>query len=262
MEINCASLPESLLESELFGYEKGAFTDAKQSKKGLFELADGGTIFLDEIGEMPLALQAKLLRFLEKKQFKRLGSGKDLKVNARIIAATNRDLESAIKEGLFRSDLYYRLNVISIDVPPLRERKDDIILLADFFLERFCKDMGKGAKRLDPGVQNILQDYSWPGNVRELRNVIERAVIFGQGETIGPDMLPPGVTGRTDLEESEVPMEKIWQAGQSIESVLARVESRIIKKALAEAEYNKTKAARMMGISRFALNRRLERLGE
>ena len=262
MEINCASLPESLLESELFGYEKGAFTDAKQSKKGLFELADGGAIFLDEIGEMPLLLQAKLLRFLEKKKFKRLGGGKDLRVNARIIAATNRDLESAIKDGLFRSDLFYRLNVVSIYVPPLRERRDDIVLLAEYFLDQFTRDMGRGPKLIDAGVKKILSDYSWPGNVRELRNVIERAVIFGREETIGPDLLPPEITGKTAVSDSEAPMEDIWRPGQSIETVLSKVESHIIDEALNKAGRNKTQAAQLMGISRFALNRRLERLRE
>ncbi len=260
MEINCASLPETLLESELFGYEKGAFTDAKQSKKGLFELSDDGTIFLDEIGEMPLPLQAKLLRFLEKKQFKRLGSGKDLQVDARIIAATNRDLETAIQEGLFRSDLYYRLNVVSIYLPPLRERRDDIVLLADYFIDQFCKDMGKQPKRLAPDVKSVLQRHPWQGNVRELRNVIERAVIFSQGDTMGMDLLPPEITGRPLPDEGCIPLEKIWQPGQTIESSIAKVESQIINDALERSNDNKTRAAKILGISRFALNRRLERL--
>ncbi len=259
-EINCASLPETLLESELFGYEKGAFTDAKQSKKGLFELSDNGTIFLDEIGEMPIPLQAKLLRFLEKKQFKRLGSGKDLQVDARIIAATNRDLEGAIKEGQFRSDLYYRLNVVTLHLPPLRNRRDDILLLADFFIDRFCKDMGKSPKKLTDEVKAVLQHHPWEGNVRELRNVIERAVIFSKGESIGIDLMPPEVVGRRAEADSRFPLQKIWQPGDAIETAICRVESQIIEEALKRCGHNKTKAAEMMGISRFALGRRLERL--
>ncbi|MBC2713066.1 MAG: sigma-54-dependent Fis family transcriptional regulator [Desulfosarcina sp.] len=260
MEINCASLPESLLESELFGYEKGAFTDAKQSKKGLFELSDGGTIFLDEIGEMPLPLQAKLLRFLEKKQFKPLGSGKDLLVDARIIAATNRDLESAIKEGLFRGDLYYRLNVVPIYMPPLRERQDDIVLLADYFIDQFCKDMGKQPKQMAPEVIAVLRHHPWEGNVRELRNVVERAVIFSKGHTIGLDLMPPEITGRQPADEDCIQVEKIWQPGRSIEAAMSQVESHIIQDALKKCGDNKTRAAQMMGISRFALNRRIDRL--
>ncbi len=260
MEINCASLPETLLESELFGYEKGAFTDAKQSKKGLFELSDNGTIFLDEIGEMPLALQAKLLRFLEKKQFKRLGSGKDLQVDARIIAATNRDLESAIKAGQFRSDLYYRLNVVSIFLPPLRERRDDIILLADYFIHQFCTDMGKPIKVLAPEVKAMLQHHSWEGNVRELRNVIERAVIFSKGPSIGMDLMPPEITGRRYENDQQIPLKRIWTPGKSIETTMAQVESRIIQDALKRCDANKTQAAKLLQISRFALNRRLDRL--
>ena len=260
MEINCASLPESLLESELFGYEKGAFTDAKQSKKGLFEMADGGTIFLDEIGEMPLSLQAKLLRFLEKKRFKPLGGDRDRQVDARIIAATNRDLESAIKEGLFRADLFYRLNVISICLPPLRERQDDIVLLADYFLDRFCKDMGAAPKRLAPEVAARFRHYAWPGNVRELRNVIERAVIFCKGDTIGMEIIPPEIGGPCLSTDAGLPLDRIWHPGQSIETVLARIELGIISDALRRCADNKTQAAQMMGISRFALNRRLDRL--
>lgn len=260
MEINCASLPENLLESELFGYEKGAFTDAKQSKNGLFELSDNGTIFLDEIGEMPIPLQAKLLRFLEKKQFKRLGSGKDLHVDARIIAATNRDLEGAIKEGGFRSDLYYRLNVVTIHLPPLRSRRDDIVLLAEFFIDQFCKDMGKSPKKLAADVKAVLQHHPWEGNVRELRNVIERAVIFCKGDTIGVDLMPPEVFGHRTMDDSRLSLKKIWVPGNSIETAMSRVEAHIIEDALLRCGNNKTKAAEMLGISRFALGRRLERL--
>jgi two-component system, NtrC family, response regulator AtoC len=260
MEINCASLPEALLESELFGYEKGAFTDAKKSKQGLFELADKGTIFLDEIGELPLPLQAKLLRFLEKKQFKRLGSGKDLQVDARIIAATNRDLEAAIKAGAFRSDLYYRLNVVTLHLPPLRERRDDILLLAEYFIAQFGKDMGKTPRQLSPAVKEMLAQHPWEGNVRELRNVIERAVIFSKGQTIDADLMPPEVAGPQTVADHPLPLDALWTPGEAIESAMARVETQIIQAALKRCSDNKTRAAELMGISRFALNRRLERL--
>ena len=260
VEINCASLPESLLESELFGYEKGAFTDAKQQKKGLFELGDGGTIFLDEIGEMPFSVQAKLLRFLEKKQFKRLGSGKDLKVDARIIAATNKDLEKAIVERRFREDLYYRLNVVSLYLPPLRERKEDILLLANYFLNEFCRDMGKAPMVLSAEVERIFESYPWRGNVRELRNVIERTVIFAKGKTIEKDLLPPELfdgpkdkpAGFIDAQEesNRLPLDEI----------LAKAEKKIIDDALGKTGGNKSRAAELLGISRFSLNRRMERL--
>ena len=260
MEINCASLPENLIESELFGYEKGAFTDAKQQKKGLLELADGGTIFLDEIGEMPLSIQAKLLKFLEKKQFKRLGSGEDIEVDARIIAATNKDLEGAIKEKKFREDLYYRLNVVSLNIPPLRERKDDILLLANYFFEEFCRDMGKITKELSPEVEEMFNAYPWYGNVRELRNVIERVVIFCKGNTIDKDLLPHemlksqkekigGLTGREE-----------WLNGQPIDAMLSKVEKDIIEEALRQTKGNKSRAAEILGISRYSLTRRIDKL--
>jgi len=260
MEINCASLPENLIESELFGYEKGAFTDAKQQKKGLLELADGGTIFLDEIGEMPLSIQAKLLAFLEKKQFKRLGSGKDIEVDARIIAATNKDLKEAIKEEKFRKDLFYRLNVVSIHIPPLRERKEDILLLANYFFEEFCKDMGKITKELSPEVEEVFNAYPWYGNVRELRNVIERVVIFCKGKTIDKDLLPQemitsqkekigGLTGREE-----------WLNGRPIDALLSKVEKDIIEEALRQTKGNKSRAAEILGISRYSLTRRIDKL--
>ena len=261
MEINCASLPESLLESELFGYEKGAFTDAKQTKKGLFEMADGGTIFLDEIGEMPVSLQAKLLRFLEKKQFKRLGSGKDIQVDARIIAATHRDLENAIKEGGFRADLYYRLNVVSICLPPLRERHEDIPLLAHYFLGEFCRDMGKAEFIIAPEVMDILTRHPWHGNVRELRNVVERMAIFAKGQLIRKDLLPPEMGIQETGPTTDLPFGTVWKPGTGIDAVLSGVESAIIREALSRSQGNKSQAAELLGISRFALNRRMERLG-
>lgn len=260
MEINCASLPENLIESELFGYEKGAFTDAKQQKKGLLELADGGTIFLDEIGEMPLSIQAKILTFLEKKQFKRLGSGKDIEVDARIIAATNKDLKEAIKEEKFRKDLFYRLNVVSIHIPPLRERKEDILLLANYFFEEFCRDIGKITKELSPEVEEMFNAYPWYGNVRELRNVIERVVIFCKGKIIDKDLLPQemitsqkekigGLTGREE-----------WLNGRPIDDLLSKVEKDIIEEALRQTKGNKSRAAEILGISRYSLTRRIDKL--
>jgi len=260
MEINCASLPESLLESELFGFEKGAFTDAKHKKKGLFELADGGTIFLDEIGEIPLSIQSKLLRFLEKKRFKRLGGGEDLKVDARIVAATNRDLSKAISEGAFREDLYYRLNVVTLYLPPLRERREDIILLADYFRDEFCRDMGRGRLSFSDEVAEILPTLPWRGNVRELRNVIERAVIFAKGDTITKDLLPQEMRNTRPEKLTDVVPAVGEAQSLLIEDALARVEREIIENALRQTEGNMSRAAKLLGISRFSLIRRIDRL--
>lgn len=261
MEINCASLPESLLESELFGYEKGAFTDAKQNKKGLLELADGGSIFLDEIGEAPLAIQAKLLRFLEKKQFKRLGGGKDFKVDARIIAATNKDLENAIAEGQFRSDLFYRLNVVTMTIPPLRERADDVIILANYFLDEFSRELGRGSLKLSNEVISLFRKHTWPGNVRELRNVMERAVIFCKSDTIEVDILPPEFgSSASQREISQNQNDSIEYPVGDIDSTLAKIETQIITQALHHTEGNKSQASQLLGISRFSLKRRMERL--
>lgn len=260
MEINCASLPVNLIESELFGYEKGAFTDAKQKKKGLLELADGGTIFLDEIGEMPLSIQAKLLTFLEKKHLKRLGSGKDIEIDARIIAATNKDLEGAIKKKNFREDLYYRLNVVSLNIPPLRERKDDIILLANYFFKEFCKDMGKITKELSPEVEDIFNTYPWYGNVRELRNVIERVVIFCKGNTVDKGLLPPEMITSQKKNKEELTGRRDLVNGQPIDTLLSKVEKDIIEEALRQTRGNKSRAAEILGISRYSLMRRIDKL--
>ena len=260
MEINCASLPENLIESELFGYEKGAFTDAKQQKKGLLEIANHGTVFLDEIAEMPMSIQAKLLTFLEKKQFKRLGSGRDIKVDVRIIAATNQDLIQAIEKKKFRKDLYYRLNVVSIHAPPLRERKDDILTLSNYFLEEFSKDMGKIPKTLQPEVEKIFNAYPWHGNVRELRNVIERAVIFCRGRTVDKDILPREML---DYNSQKSPSLKFQRDGADdipIDTALLKVEKHIIDDALKQTKGNKTTAAHLLGISRYSLTRRINKL--
>jgi len=261
MEINCASLPETLLESELFGHEKGAFTDARAMKKGLFELADTGTLFLDEIGELPLSIQVKLLGFLEKKQFKRLGGARDIKVDVRIVTATNRNLEQAIIQGLFREDLYYRLNVVSLFIPPLRERRSDIPLLAAYFLEQFCKEMGKRKRVFSREALDLLAGHPWRGNVRELKNVVERAVIFARHSTLGPGSLgsefsrsglgvsTPGTGPSAPLGEED-----------TLSQALAQKEMDLITTALEKTDHNKTKASKILGISRFALNRRLQRL--
>lgn len=186
--INCAAIPETLLESELFGYEKGAFTGASTSKEGKFELADGGTILLDEIGDMPYVLQAKLLRVIQEGEVDRLGGKEPKKVDVRIIASTNRDLKKLVEEGKFREDLYYRLNVVPIKLPPLRERKEDIIPLAEYFLDRFCRMYNVGSKRLDERAKEVLMKYDWPGNIRELENIIERTVILsGDNPIIGEE---------------------------------------------------------------------------
>src|SRR5512139_3888475 len=190
MKINCSAIPDSLLESELFGYEKGAFTDAKNTKKGLFELADGGTVFLDEIGDMKPFLQSKILRFLETKAFMRVGGEREIKVDVRIIAATNKDLEGLVKEGIFRKDLYYRLKVMVVEMPPLRERPEDILVLSNLFIEENNREHGKNVKAFSPEAKKLMTHYHWPGNVRELRNVIERAMILSEQEFITPEQLP------------------------------------------------------------------------
>ncbi|RLC29243.1 MAG: sigma-54-dependent Fis family transcriptional regulator, partial [Deltaproteobacteria bacterium] len=260
MEINCASLPENLIESELFGYEKGAFTDAKHQKKGLLEIADNGTVFLDEIAEMPLSIQAKLLTFLEKKQFKRLGSGKNIEVDVRIIAATNQDLAKAIEKKKFRKDLYYRLNVVSIHAPPLRERRDDILLLSNYFLEEFSKDMGKTPKTLEPEVEEIFNAYPWYGNVRELRNIIERAVIFCRGNKVDKDLLPREMLNYKNPGVPELKFQGRGKNNTSIDMILLEVEKQIIEDSLRQTTGNKTMAARQLDISRYSLTRRINKL--
>ncbi len=260
MEINCASLPENLIESELFGYEKGAFTDATQQRKGLLEIADHGTVFLDEIAEMPLSIQAKLLTFLEKKKFKRLGSGKDIEVDVRIIAATNKNLLKSIEKKKFRKDLYYRLNVVSIHAPPLRERKDDILALSNYFLEEFSKDMGKIPKKLLPEVEDIFNAYPWYGNVRELRNVIERAVIFCKGRTVDKNLLPREIIDSKAIENFKKQFQDKKKINMPIDKALLEFEKQIIDNALELTGGKKNMAAEALGISRYSLNRRIKRV--
>jgi len=255
MEINCASIPENLLESELFGYEKGAFTDAKVLKKGLFELADGGTIFLDEIGEMPVGSQAKLLRAIETKSFKRLGGSRDIIVDVRIVASTNRNLERTVKEGKFREDLFYRINVIYIKVPPLRERKEDVIPLVNHFIQLFNVEFRKNVKGVSEEAMNILREYNWPGNVRELRNVIERAIILEGKDIILPKHLSIYI-GDKPLQKKQFFI-NIPDTGISLEEV----EKNLILLALEKAQGNKSHAAKLLNISRDTLRYRLYKYG-
>jgi two-component system response regulator AtoC len=209
--INCAAIPETLLESELFGYEKGAFTDARSQKRGIFELADKGTLFLDEIGEIPLMLQAKLLRVLEEQSFRRLGGLKDIQLDLRVVAATNKNLREAVKEGAFRQDLYFRLNVIQIIIPPLRERPDDILPLARFFIDHYNRKFKRNIEGVSDDAARLLLKHDWPGNVRELRNAIERAMILEESALITPPSLPIAIAHAdqkpADLLPSDIPAE-------------------------------------------------------
>ncbi|MCK4236616.1 MAG: sigma-54-dependent Fis family transcriptional regulator [Candidatus Krumholzibacteria bacterium] len=250
LEINCAALPETLLESELFGHERGAFTDAKYRKKGLFELAEGGTIFLDEIGEMGITLQSRLLRVIENRSFRRVGGVKDLSVNTRIISATNRDLKQAIKQGFFRNDLYYRLQVIPIFIPPLRERKEDISLLANHFISLFNKEFKKKTKKISPDIAGLFKSYSWPGNVRELRNVLERAILLEAEDELLIEHLPLEISRSGEFEEivrKEETLNDLYPIN------IKEMEKLLIIKTLKETEGNKSKAARILGISRQTL---------
>lgn len=260
MEINCASIPETLIESELFGHEKGAFTDAKSMKKGLFELADGGTVFLDEITEMSLSAQAKFLKVIETQSFKRLGGVKDIYVDLRVISATNRRIEKALEEGKLREDLYYRLSIIRIYIPPLRERKEDIPYLINYFIENFNRDFKKKVKGIHPSALKMMMEYDWPGNVRELKNVVERAVILESEDEILPEHISLPVSHRGEesakISRSSVEIE-IPEEGISLEEV----EKLYIMKALEKAKGNKTLAAKLLGITRDTLRYRLKKYG-
>ncbi|MBI4698958.1 MAG: sigma-54-dependent Fis family transcriptional regulator, partial [Nitrospirae bacterium] len=258
IEVTCTALPETLIESELFGFEKGAFTDAKAAKKGLVELSNGGTIYLDEIGDMKPSTQAKLLRVIEEKTFKRIGGLRDIKVDVRFIAATNKDLQEAVKKGDFREDLYYRLKIIPIYMPAVKERKEDIIPLIKHFIRVFSRELKKNGKEISPEVQEILISYSWPGNVRELRNVIERVFILEEGDVILPEHLPREITSHPEISENEaessysLPHDGIY---------LENVEKDFIKQALQIAGSNQTKAAKLLGLSRDALRYRMQKFG-
>ena len=258
MDINCTALPDTLIESELFGFEKGAFTDAKQMKKGLFELADGGTIFLDEIGDLKLSTQAKLLKVIENKTFKRVGGIRDIEVDLRIVASTNKKLSEEVKKENFREDLYYRLKVIPLELPLLRERPDDILVLARFFIEEFNRDFKKNVKGLSRETEKAFLAYAWPGNVRELKNVIERAMILENDEYILHEHLPIEFTTKSDV-PAELSSGQITlpTAGLDIEEV----EKELIRQALEKTKYNQTKAARLLNLTRDALRYRMQKFG-
>jgi transcriptional regulator with PAS, ATPase and Fis domain len=252
LNITCSALPEALLESELFGHERGAFTDAKQQKKGLLELADGGTVFLDEFSEMPPGLQVKLLRFLEEKTFRRVGGTAEIRVDVRIIAATNRDLEEAVQAGLLRKDLYYRLQVVQIKLPPLRERAGDIPLLADFFIDRFNQEFKKKVSGISPAALGLLEAHGWEGNVREFRNAIERAMLFQEGEVLVPADFP------LLLRHDPAAVQGITfpPAGLRLDDVVTE----LVVKAWQLAGGNQTRAAALLGITRDRMRYQVEKL--
>jgi len=256
IRINCAAIPETLLESELFGHEKGAFTGAIKQKPGRVEEADGGTIFLDEIGDMSRPLQAKLLRFLEDGTFSRVGGTEELHVDVRLIAATNRDIVEAIRQNQFREDLFHRLNVVQFHSPPLRERGNDVLLLADHFLKIFGAAMNKPLRRIAPAAQQKLLTHHWPGNVRELRNVVERAVILEASDEIQSRSLPDFHL-ETRLRKGDLPL---VTAGQSIDEIMANFEKELIIHTLEQHRYNLTRTAEHLKISRHALRYRMQRL--
>ncbi|HET7698264.1 MAG TPA: sigma-54 dependent transcriptional regulator [Vicinamibacterales bacterium] len=252
MNITCSALPEQLLESELFGHERGAFTDARMQKRGLLESADGGTVFLDEIGEMVPALQAKLLRFLEEKCFKRVGGASDIRVDVRVVAATNRNLEEQVAKGGFRSDLYYRLNVLPIRLPPLREHADDVPVLLRFFIDSFNTEFKKKIKGVSPAAETLLRNYGWPGNVREMRNVVERAMLLAEGQRLEVQdfgVLNPGAAGGDAFE--------LPASGVDLEAL----ERSLVAQALRRAGGNQTKAAALLGLNRDQIRYRIEKFG-
>jgi len=262
VEVNCASIPSHLLEAELFGHEKGAFTDAKDRKIGLVEAADGGTLFLDEIGEIDPAIQAKLLKLLEEKSIRRLGAVKEKKVNLRIISATNRDLEQLVKEGRFRSDLFFRLRIISIKMPPLRTRGQDVLLLARHFLGVHGRRYGKPTLYFSDDAEAVLQQYYWPGNVRELRNMLEQTVLLTGSDVIGANQLAicPGLSPHSGCDRSFHDAESFCMSFPRQGVKLSDVEKDLVVKALEKTDWNVTKSAKLLGLSRDMLRYRIEKL--
>ncbi len=254
--LNCAAIANNLLESELFGYEQYAFTDAKKQKRGLLELAEGGTLFLDEIGEMPLDMQTKLLRVLETHSFFRLGGNKEVKINVRVLAATNRNLEQAMREGVFRADLFFRLAVLQLALPPLRERPDDILLFASRFIDDFNKSLGRDVRRMAPEAQKLLLAYSWPGNIRELKNVIERAMILSNSDELLPVHLPYEIAGhindngRSPLDPWEHWLSLRPSGPLSLDELSARIEKHFICWALETTRHNRSRAAELLGFTK------------
>lgn len=262
VDINCAALTESLLEAELFGYEKGSFTGAVATgKPGLFEVADKGTIFLDEIGEMGIALQAKLLRVLQERQFKRVGGINDIKIDVRVIASTNRNLEKEVESGNFRKDLFFRLKVLPIYVPPLRERKDDILVLVKHFVHKYNNELNKNVHRIPPDTEELLLEYHWPGNIRELKNVIERAVLIANGDTLLPELVVT-IEPEKKADSNDIHMSNNGKAEEdpNIRS-LANIEKQYIQKVLNETSWRRTEAARILGINRTTLYNKIREYG-
>ncbi|WP_462324005.1 sigma-54 interaction domain-containing protein [Desulfoplanes sp.] len=270
--VNCGAIPGELLESELFGHEKGAFTHAIKTRAGRFELAEGGTVFLDEIGEMDMSLQVKILRVLQEREFERVGGTKTYRANVRIIAATNRDLEQEVNRGVFREDLFYRLNVIPIHLPALRDRQEDIPLLAHYFLQKFCRRQERRTMRLATETQNILLHYSWPGNVRELENFMERLTILCDNATITPADLPTKIlkeTGTDVPEPNAVPsvpqgfrfpaVKDMQDQGVGLKDFFDIMETHLLKEALALADGVKNQAAEILGIKRTTLIEKLKK---
>jgi two-component system response regulator AtoC len=251
MNITCSALPDTILESELFGHERGAFTDARSQKRGLLESADGGTVFLDEIGEMAPPLQAKLLRFLEEKTFKRVGGVADIRVDVRVIAATNRNLEDDVKKGRFREDLYYRLNVLPIPLPPLRARADDIPALVHFFVDAYNTEFRKRVRGVSAEAMNRLKAYGWPGNIRELRNAVERAMLLVEGDELTPDQFPVATAAGGRLtEQVDLPARGID---------LEQLERSLVIQALERSRWNQTRAAALLGLNRDQIRYRIEK---
>ena len=254
VSVNCGAFPETLLESELFGYTKGSFTGATSNRQGLFEAANRGTLFLDEVGETTPAMQVKLLRVLQERTVRPLGASVENPIDVRVVCATNRDLQQAIREKTFREDLYYRINVIPVELPPLRERREDILLLALHFLLRFREQMGKRVSSFSQGAATALEQYNWPGNVRELENLIERAVALGKGEEITPELLPERVTSAQEsihqgfVSESRS-VQQLPPEGLDLEQKIAEVESGYIRAALQQADGVRTKAADLLRMS-------------
>ncbi|HKQ18281.1 MAG TPA: sigma-54 dependent transcriptional regulator [Candidatus Eisenbacteria bacterium] len=268
LEVNCAAIPRELLESELFGHEKGAFTDARQQKQGLLELANGGTLFLDEVGEMSLTIQVKLLRVLERMTFKRVGGTKDITVSVRVISATNQNLESMVREQRFREDLYYRLKVVPIRVPPLRERREDILPLAKSFLAQFNRSFNKSFASIEPDAERILLSYPWPGNIRELRNLFERIVLLNQGDRIKAEHLTAAIapaatrTGSSlDALRSVVESGQFTEEGIDLEAAIGEVERDVIQRAFDWTRGNQSRAAQILRMKRDKLRYRMKLYG-
>lgn len=260
--VNCTAIPKELFESELFGFERGAFTGANQRKLGLLEKAEGGTLFLDEIGDLDLSMQAKLLRVIQERSFRRLGGTDDIGVDFRLITATNRDLKKEVGRGAFREDLYFRLNVVAFELPPLRNRVEDIFPLCQRALVRFAQEFGKQVPELDPEARTLLERYHYPGNIRELQNILERAMIFCQGRTLTPSCLPAELReeGRHVAVTTAPGPEPVVRVEMKLgQQSLADVEGAIVEEVLRLADYNKTLAAKHLGMTRFALDRRLKK---